>query len=331
MNIIIPEKLKKGHEIRVIAPARSLSLISKEVKQEAISRLEAQGYVVTFSNNCEEHDIFRSSSIKSRVNDIHDAFGDKNVKAILTVIGGFNSNQLLKYLDYNLITNNPKIICGYSDITALNNAIFKKTGLVTYIGPHFSTWGMKKGFDYTLEYFNKCLTSKDSYKIKQSLQWSDDSWYLDQENRSFTKNDGVIIINEGEAEGLSVGGNLCTLNLLQGTEYMPNIENSILFIEDDDLVGDHFTFEFERNLQSLIDQPNFNKVRGIIIGRFQKKTDINIDKLKYIIRTKKELASIPIIADLDFGHTSPLLTLPVGGQIKISAENNKVNFEITIH
>ncbi len=331
MNIIIPEKLKKGDEIRVIAPARSLSLISKEVKQEAISRLEVQGYLVTFSKNCEEHDIFRSSSIESRVNDIHDAFGDKNVKAILTVIGGFNSNQLLKYLDYDLITNNPKIICGYSDITALNNAIFKKTGLITYIGPHFSTWGMKKGIDYTLEYFNKCLTSKDSYTIERSLEWSDDSWYLDQKNRNFIKNDGVIIINEGIAEGISIGGNLCTLNLLQGTEFMPDIKDSILFIEDDDQAGDLFSIEFDRNLQSLIDQPNFNKVRGIIIGRFQKKTDINIDKLKYIISTKKELASIPIIADLDFGHTSPLLTLPVGGQIKISAKNNKVNFEITIH
>lgn len=100
-----------------------------------------------------------------------------------------------------MIRNNPKIICGYSDITALNNAIFKKTGFVTYIGPHFSTWGMKKGFNYSLDYFNKCLTANDSYKVKESLDWSDDSWYLDQENRNFIKNDGAVIINEGVAEG----------------------------------------------------------------------------------------------------------------------------------
>jgi len=331
MNIIIPEKLKKGDEIRVIAPARSLSLISKELKLEAISKLEEQGYVVSFSKNCEEDDIFRSSSIKSRVNDIHDAFRDKNVKAILTVIGGFNSNQLLKYLDYDLIRNNPKIICGYSDITALNNAIFTKTGLVTYIGPHFSTWGMKKGFDYSLDYFNRCLTTKNSYRVEESLEWSDDSWYKDQENRNFIKNDGLVIINEGSAEGMAIGGNLCTLNLLQGTEFMPDISDSILFIEDDDQAGDLFSVEFDRNLQSLIDQPKFSKVKGIIIGRFQKKTDINIDKLKYVIKTKKELTNIPVVAYMDFGHTSPLLTLPIGGQIKISAKNNKVNFEIMTH
>ncbi len=104
-----------------------------------------------------------------------------------------------------------------------------------------------------------------------------------------------------------------------------------MFIEDDDMAGDEFSVEFDRNLQSLINQPNFDKVRGVIIGRFQKKTDINYDKLKYILSTKKELNRIPIVADLDFGHTSPLLTLPIGGQAKISAKNNKVNFEVITH
>lgn len=92
MDILIPEKLKKGDEIRVVAPARSLSLLSQEVRQAAVSRLEEEGYEVTFSRNCEEDDMFGSSSVKSRVSDIHEAFRDANVKAILTVIGGFNSN-----------------------------------------------------------------------------------------------------------------------------------------------------------------------------------------------------------------------------------------------
>jgi muramoyltetrapeptide carboxypeptidase LdcA involved in peptidoglycan recycling len=81
-----------------------------------------------------------SSSIASRVEDIHAAFSDSNVRGILTVIGGFNSNQLLDSLDYELIKNNPKILCGYSDITALATAITAKTGLITYSGLHFSTW-----------------------------------------------------------------------------------------------------------------------------------------------------------------------------------------------
>ena len=153
--MIIPQKLKRGDEIRVIAPSRSLSLLSENLIRSAKERLMQEGFIVSFSKNCREFDMFMSSSIESRVEDIHEAFADPNVKAILTVIGGFNSNQLLEYLDYGLIKNNPKIICGYSDITALNNAITAKTGLVTYSGLHFSSWGMEKDFDYDLEYFKK--------------------------------------------------------------------------------------------------------------------------------------------------------------------------------
>lgn len=317
--MIFPDKLKKGDEIRIIAPSRSLSLISESNIEFAKSRLENMGFVISFSKNCKEKDMFISSSIKSRVEDIHDAFKDKNVKAIFTVIGGFNSNQLLKYLDYDLIKNNPKILCGYSDFTAFANAITSKTGLVTYYGPHFSTWSMKKEFDYILEYFKKCLISNESYDVKASSTWSDDEWYKDQDKRIIEKNEGLIVINPGKAEGVIFGGNLCTFNLLQGTEFMPNLLDSILFIEDDDLPKSGFDVEFDRNLQSLIHQPGFEKVKGLIIGRFQKKAEMTLEKLKYIISTKKELDNIPIIANADFGHTYPIFTFPLGGTTKINA------------
>lgn len=328
--MIIPQKLKPGDEIRVIAPSRSLSLISEERIKLAKENFEKQGFKITFSKNCKESDIFVSSSIKSRVEDIHDAFRDKNVKAIFTVIGGFNSNQLLKYLDYDLIKNNPKILCGYSDITALANAITAKTDLITYSGLHFSTWAMKKEFEYNLEYFKKCLIDENEFIVEPSKTWSDDAWYKDQENRKIEKNEGLIILNKGEAEGIIFGGNLCTFNLLQGTEFMPNISESILFIEDDDMAGKNFGVEFDRNLQSLIHQPNFNKVRGIIIGRFQKNTDMNLEKLKYIIETKEELKNIPIIADVNFGHTNPIITFPIGGTAKLKV-NDKVELTILKH
>ncbi len=331
MKYIIPPKLKKGDEIRIIAPAISLSLVKEGTVKLAKENLEKKGFKVTFSKNCKESDIFMSSSIKSRVADIHEAFRDKKVKAILTVIGGFSSNELLPYLDYKLIKNNPKILCGYSDITALSNAITTKTGLVTYSGLHFSTWAMQKGFEYNLDYFNKCLMGDKNYFIEPSKEWSDDAWYKDQENRVFEKNEGYVVINKGKAEGTIFGGNLCTLNLLQGTEFMPNISNSILFIEDDDMAGSFFGVEFNRNLQSLIHQPNFNKVKGIVIGRFQKKAEMTIEKLKYIIQTKKELKAIPIIANADFGHSNPFITFPIGGTVKISATNNKAIIEILKH
>jgi len=331
MKYIIPPKLDKGDEIRIITPARSLSLVKEGTVKLAKENLEKQGFKITFSKNCKESDIFMSSSVKSRVADIHEAFRDKNVKAILTVIGGFSSNELLPYLDYKLIKDNPKILCGYSDITALSNAITAKTGLVTYSGLHFSTWAMQKGFEYNLDYFNKCLINDEKYFVEPSKEWSDDAWYKDQENRVFEKNDGYVVINKGKAEGTIFGGNLCTLNLLQGTEFMPNMSNSIIFIEDDDMAGSSFGVEFNRNLQSLIHQPNFKKVKGIVIGRFQKKAEMTIEKLKYIIQTKKELKSMPIIANADFGHSNPFITFPIGGTARISATNNKASIEILKH
>lgn len=328
---MIPEKLKINDEVRVVAPARSISILNKEVVDLAVKRLKDLGLNVTYGKNIKSIDEFSSSSIQERVEDIHDAFSDNHVKAILSVIGGFNSNQILSQLDYELIKNNPKIICGFSDITALNNAIYAKTGLTTYSGPHFFSFGMKKGLDYTIDYFKKCLMSDDVIDIEPSTEWSDDPWFQNQEDRIFIENQDYIIINEGCAEGISIGGNLCTLNLLQGTDYMPSLENSILLIEDDNLIEEYFAYEFDRNLQSLVHQKDFKGVKGIIIGRFQKACNINLEKLKKIISSKKELSEIPIIYGVDFGHTTPIITFPIGGSIKVKAENNKVKLSIIKH
>jgi muramoyltetrapeptide carboxypeptidase len=312
--MIIPAKLEPGDEIRVIAPARSLSLLGDGNIRIAQERLEGEGFKVTFSKNCREMDMFVSSSVQSRVEDLHEAFADQNVKGILTVIGGFNSNQLLKYIDYDLIRRNPKILCGYSDITALCNAITAKTGLITYSGPHFSTWGMKKEFDYNLEYSKKCLMSESEFTVETSETWSDDRWYLDQDNRNLIPNPGYEIIQKGQAEGKILGGNLCTFNLLHGTEYMPDLSGSILFLEDDGEINPH---DFDRDLQSVIHQPNFDKVQGLVIGRFQKETNINMEQLRYIIETKAELKDLPVVANVDFGHTNPMITFPIGGRASL--------------
>lgn len=324
----IPKKLAEGDEIRVISPSRSMAIISKEAKEIALRNLEGLGLKITFSENCEERDEFNSSSIESRVGDMHAAFSDKDVKAILTTIGGFNSNQLLKYLDYDLMKANPKILCGYSDITALNNAIYRKAGLATYSGPHFSSFGMLKGLNYTIEYFKKCLMETDAFEVKPSSEWSDDAWYLDQQKREFIKNKGFLAINEGEAEGTIIGANLCTLNLLQGTEFLPSLKDSILFLEDDELSKPHI---FDRDLQSLIHQPGFEEVRGIAIGRFQKASEMTDALLSKIIKTKKELEGIPVIADVDFGHTAPQITFPIGGRARLAYSKDETKIEILEH
>jgi muramoyltetrapeptide carboxypeptidase len=325
MNKTYPNKLKVGDEVRVIAPAMSYSIFSEELKTIANKRFEDLGLKLTFGKHINEKNDFTSSSVESRIEDLHEAFSDKNVKAIFTAIGGANSNQLLKYIDWELIKNNPKIFCGFSDITTLNNSIFAKTGLVTYSGPHYSTFGQKLHFDYTLDHIKKFLMNSDPIEIKPSESWSDDSWYKDQDKRNLTKNDGWLVINEGKANGTILGANLCTFNLLQGTEYMPDLDNSVLFLEDDYLTNPD---TFDRDLQSLIHLPDFNKVKGIVIGRFQSKSNVTNNLLTQIIKTKKELNNIPVIANVDFGHTDPKITLPIGGTVELDV--NSTNSKITI-
>ncbi|HLX53384.1 MAG TPA: S66 peptidase family protein [Aquella sp.] len=328
MQNTIPTKLVKGDKICVIAPSRSLSLISEESRDIAKKRFEELGLVLSFGKHVEETNDFVSSSVESRTEDLHTAFADASVKAVITVIGGFNSNQLLQYIDWDLIKSNPKIFCGFSDITALNNAFLAKTKLVTYSGPHYSSFGQKHHFEYTIEYFKKCLMEEQSFSLTASSQWSDDEWYLDQNDRTLIPNEGYFPIHKGSAEGIIIGGNLCTLNLLQGTEYMPDLKGSILFIEDDYESVPH---TFDRDLQSLIHQPDFAKVKGIVIGRFQKKSNMTYSLLKQIIETKKELMTLPVVANADFGHTDPKATIPIGGNVKINVSKEKTQIEIIRH
>ncbi|MGR3206901.1 S66 family peptidase [Bacillus glycinifermentans] len=320
---MFPSKLKAGDLLRVVAPSRSMSLLAKEQVERATRVLEQIGFQISVSAHADELDACSSSSIESRVSDLHEAFSDPDVKGILTVLGGYNSNQLLPYLDYELIKSYPKVFCGFSDITALASAIYKKTGVVTYSGPHFSSFSMKQGLEYTKDYFVKCCLSEEPYEIEPSNFWCEEIG----EERPYP-NRGPVILNEGTAEGRMLGGNLCTLNLLQGTEYFPDIKDAVLFLEDDFESSAAF---FDRDLQSLLHLPDFSFVKAVVIGRFQRRSGVPIDLLKTIIQTKKELSSITVIANMDFGHTTPFFTFPIGGRCRIEALNGKVRLTITEH
>ena len=328
---MIPTKLKKGDKVRVIAPSSSLKSqkwITKEIQQVALERLEKLGLKVSFGKHINETNERGSSSIKSRVEDLHDAVEDPSIKMIIALVGGFNSNEILPYLDYGLIKTNPKIFCGYSDITALQNAIYTKTGLVTYSGPCFFSFGQKKGFDYTLDYFKRCIFEKGKFEIKPSERWSSDYWGKDQENRAFVKNPGHYVINEGTAEGTVIGGNCVTFHALSGTPFIAPLKDKILFLEDD---YEENILNFNRTLVSLTQNPDFPKVKGIVFGRFETKSKIGEKELRAVVNNNEALKKIPIVGGFDFGHTNPQITFPIGGKARLEAKNNKVKLEILEH
>lgn len=319
---IVPERLHAGDTIRVVAPSGSLASIDPD-QSLAEARFADLRLTVSYGRNVQQLDPFESSSIQERLDDLHSAFADDSVAAIFTAIGGYNANQLLPYLDWELIKNNPKIFCGYSDITALSCAIFSKTGLVTYSGPHFSTFGMRDHLEQTASWFKQALFTPDSIDASPSKTWTDDAWYADQDARTICTNEGHWVLQPGDAEGTLVGGNLCTLNLLHGTEWMPDLRNAIVFIEDDFEAAPE---TFDRDLTSLVQQPGFDEVRALLIGRFQKSVGMTKEKLAAIITSKRELANIPVVANVDFGHTDPILTIPVGGRCDLDTEAGQITF-----
>jgi muramoyltetrapeptide carboxypeptidase len=123
-------------------------------------------------------------------------------------------------------------------------------------------------------------------------------------------------------------GNLSTFVLLHGTEYLPDLADAILFLEDD---GEVHPELFDRYLQSLLQQPGFDRVKGLVIGRFQRDSRMSRDVLASIIRSKPELTRIPVVADLDFGHTTPIFTFPIGGQARLTAREDGTELIILTH
>lgn len=312
---VYPRKLRPGDTVRVVAPSRSRALVMEHDNTRWIDqRFREMGLHLSFGERVDEDDAFRSASIASRVADLHAAFADPEVAAILTVIGGFNSNELLPHLDWELIAANPKILCGYSDITALSNAIFARTGLVGYSGPHWSTFGMRDHFEPTGEWFRAALTGDEPVVLEPSQHWTDDLWFADQDDRTPIVNDGWLALREGEAAGRVVGGNLCTLNLLQGTPYKPSLDGALLFVEDAAPID---SVEFARNLTSLLQVEDADGIAGLAIGRFQRASRISAATLDAIVARQPALAGKPVLAGLDFGHTSPMVTFPIGGEASL--------------
>ncbi|TYB62324.1 LD-carboxypeptidase [Nonomuraea sp. PA05] len=324
-----PRKLTRGDVVRVVAPSGSRAMVTEHDHTGIIeTRFAELGLTLTYGHHVDERDAFDSSAIASRVADLHDAFADPGVAAIITVIGGYNSNELLPYLDWDLIRANPKILCGYSDISALQNAILARTGLVTYSGPHWSTFGMRDHFEQTLRWFTEVMFGSGPVTLEPSQAWSDDLWFLDQDKRELIPNEGWWRLRPGTAEGRIVGGNLATLSALRGTPYMPSLDGAILVLEDD---FESHAATFARNLTSLLQLPDAAGVRGLAIGRFQPASRVTRPLLEQIVSTQPVLREVPVLANLDVGHTSPLATVPIGGLAELTVTGEEASLVLREH
>jgi muramoyltetrapeptide carboxypeptidase len=329
VETIYPPKLRRGDQIRVVAPAGSRALVAEHDHSAIIeARFAELGLSLSYGAHVDERDAFNSSPIAARVADLHAAFADPAVAGIMTVIGGYNSNELLPYLDWDLIRANPKVFCGYSDITALHGAMLARSGLVSYNGPHWSSFGMARHFSQTAEWFAACLLRDDPVRLKPAPAWTDDQWFRDQDHRELLETVGWWSLRPGQAAGPLIGGNLSTFCLLQGTPYLPSLDGAVLLVEDD---FESQAVHFARNLTSLLQLPAAAGIRGLLVGRFQRASQLTRPLLEEIVARQPVLAGLPVLANVDVGHTSPFATLPIGGEVLMSARPGELHLTLTRH
>lgn len=325
---ILPSKLTADKKIGIIAPADPVgSVCSKYVIRRGYKYLKDRGFSVVEGESVKKITKKHvAGSVQLRAADIHNFIKRNDVGCIMAFWGGFNTNQLLDQLDYNLIKNNPKIIIGYSDVTALTTAITVKTGLVTFSGPGIISFIKPNPFPYTWDYFDKtCINPEEKIVIKASKEYADDLYFLrkDDDHRIIKKNEGIKIFKRGNVRGEIIVGNLQTLLVLNGTEYAPDLSQKILFVEEDETSTPAHVDRFICQCKQL---GWFDKIKGLVFGRFTEYSQFSKnDSFEDILKEYFSEAKFPILYNADFGHSDPMITIPNGGTCSI--EGNKIILE----
>lgn len=270
-----------------------------------------------------------AGTIEERVDAIHSLLKDDTVDILMAYWGGANTNQILPYLDFELFKKYPKPIIGFSDTTALLLAVNKLAGVRTYMGPAGITFDKPQPFEYSFDYFKRTLVDKEQeIFIEDSADFADDLYFLrpDNDHRILQDNKGRQIFRHGKVEGEVIGANLQTLLVLAGTKYFPDLKGKILFLEEDENVNPSFAHRFFTHLTQVVD---INTLGGICIGRFPSQCGFkegNTEEMIYGDVFKD--VNIPIVYNLDFGHTDPLFTVPIGETAVIDTEKNELKFRL---
>lgn len=314
--------LEKGDEIRVLAPSQSWGKRRYQRGYErAKERLESLGYKITYGQSVKNVLHFGTATREDRAKDFNDAYRDKNVKLVMALSGGWLANEILPLIDWKIVRANPKPLIGFSDITVLLNAIYAKTGVSGFLGPNFSTFGRMPEWQYTFDNFSMVMQGSAGQLVK-SRSWG-------ESGRKRYKTKGWKVLETGKANATLLGGNLGTFYLLQGTEYQPKFDEPFIFLlEDDDEASNYTAREVSRRFESLLQLPNFrDNLQGLIVGRFQKGSNVS-EKDVVSILMSKDLGRIPVVYNVDFGHTLPMLTLPIGQKISLQVDS-KVNISLS--
>lgn len=322
--------LRKGDIIAVYSPSSPASAFAKARFERAKAYLSDKGYIIKEGPLTGQRDFYRSGSIQERVDELNALIRDPEVRCIMSMIGGMNSNSLLPYLDYEAIKKDPKIFVGYSDVTALLLGIYAKTGLVTYYGPALvASFGELPPYvDETFASFEAIVSGNIQYPypLPTPKEWTEEyiDWSL-QDRSKHPQANQLITVHPGRHTGRLIGGNLNTMGGIWGSEYMPEIkQGDILLIEDS--LKDIATLE--RNFAHLKINGVFDCIGGLILGKHELFKDMGTGRRPYelLLEVIGE-PTFPILAEFDCAHTHPMLTLPIGVLATLDADKQELILE----
>jgi muramoyltetrapeptide carboxypeptidase len=280
LDVIRPAMLRKGCRVGVISPAGP---VREDEIRGGLEMLESYGLDVRVGDHIFGKRDYLAGEDEIRLFDLHAMFEDREIKAIFCTRGGYGTLRLLDRIDYSLIKDNPKIIVGYSDITALLMAIYKHTGLVTFHGPMVR--------DFTGD-------GQDNLRYLIDFLFSGQPVRLD-----LTQGKSLV---HGKAKGLLVGGNLSIICHMVGTPFLPTFNGCILFLEE---TGESL-YRIDRMLTYLKLSGLLNHIRGLVAGTFD-----NCGRTADIERLLKDVGydqGIPTVTGFPAGHGEKNITIPFG-------------------
>jgi muramoyltetrapeptide carboxypeptidase len=300
-----PARLKPGAVVAIVSPAgATFEREDVEIVQDAVRGL---GLVPKLSRHLLDRYGYLAGQDKDRAADLNQMFADPEVAAILPIRGGWGCSRMLPYLDYNLIRQNPKIIVGFSDITALTLAIYARTGVITFHGPNgLTSWKTKQ-----TEYFRRVLFTGEAMTFQNLKDGDDEDRLMQVKNR-------IKTINPGQARGRLIGGNLSVFSGIVGSTYVPDLKGAILFLED----TNENIYRLDRLMTHLKIAGVFDKLAGFIFGQCPNcapDADYGSLTLEEVIFDHIKPLGIPAWSGAMIGHIEPILTLPIGLEVEIDS------------
>ena len=336
----MPQALRKGNLIAFISPSNRLNTVFSTRIDRAKSYFSSRGYP-TIEIYTPALSADYQTSINQRCDEIHAAFANPSIKAIISTIGGSTANELLPYLDYALISANPKIFIGYSDMTILHHALYKKSHLRTFYGP-----AIIPQFGYyphpqplTSLHFFKTLTQAiptgTSVRIPRSETWVPEwiDWTSEITRlraREAAPSPPWKWLKGGAARGRLLGGCLPSLVQLLGSEYSLDYGGAVLLLETPESGAPNAAFPVEDARAALVDLRDAGvlaEIVGLVVGRLFMYSEDMVVEFEGVLEDVCSGFGFPVLCGVDVGHTDPVLTLPLGCLVALDSERDEFVLE----